>query len=266
VKNFRAYVIGILLGAFVCAPAWSAPDLTNYQLTFVEDFQALSIYNSTAYDGARWYTQTVACCMQDSTGIGAYLYAGQSGVSSPFSLIQGWGLNIRLSRQNNAWIDGLIASVGSNGKGFSQQFGYFEMEAKFRAKAPGTWPAFWMMPKPGEVGGDHIVEAYGHDTTHIVITLHDWVHNNILAHFYPHVGDLTDVYHAYGLPWTEQTIFDGRQVFQTPTPDVLKQPHYLLVDFGVGGGWSTDRTPNPSDMQVQYVNQYRAPPPPPRPM
>jgi beta-glucanase (GH16 family) len=204
--------------------------------------------------------------MQDGTGIGARLYTGQSGVSSSFLLIQGRGLNIRLSWQNNAWIGGLIASVDSDGKGFSQQFGYFEMKAKFRAKAPGTWPAFWMMPKPGVVGGDHIVEAYGHDTTHIVITLHDWVHNNIPAHFYPHLGDLTDVYHAYGLPWTEQTIFDDAKSFRRRQPDVLKQPYYLLVDFGVGGGWPTDRTPNPSDMQVQYVNQYTALPSPPRPM
>jgi hypothetical protein len=153
VKNFRAYVIGILLGALVCTPAWCGPDLTNYQLTFIEYFHALSLSNSTAHDGARWYPQTVACCMQDSTGIGAYLYTGQSGVSRSFSLIQDWGLKIRLTRQNNAWIGGL----------------------------------------------------------------------------------------------TGQLIRTARAS--------------LLVDFGVGGGWPTDPTRNPSDMQVQYANRYRAPRP-----
>jgi hypothetical protein len=261
VKNLRVHLIGILFAASACTRAWGGPDLTNYELTFVEDFQALSISNSTVHDGARWYTQTKACCMQDSTGKAAYLYTGQNGVSSPFSLIQSGGLNIRLSRQNNAWISGLIASVDSSGNGFSQQYGYFEMKAKFPAKAPGTWPAFWMMPKPDVVGGEiDIVEAYGHDTSGIVITLHDWVHDNIPAQFYAHVGDITDAYHTYGLLWTEQTMtfyFDGTQVFQTRTPEVMKQPYYLLVDLGVGGGWPTDRTPNPSDMQVQYVKAYR---------
>jgi beta-glucanase (GH16 family) len=51
--------------------------------------------------------------------------------------------------------------------------------------------------------------------------------------------------------------FDGAQMGSTPTPAVMKQPYFILVDLGMGGGWPTDQTPNPSDMQVQYVKAYQ---------
>ena len=37
----------------------------------------------------------------------------------------------------------------------------------------------------------------------------------------------------------------------------MKQPYYILATLGMGGGWPTDQTPNPCDMQVQYVKAYQ---------
>ena len=37
----------------------------------------------------------------------------------------------------------------------------------------------------------------------------------------------------------------------------MQQAYYLIVNLGLGGGWPTDQTPSPSDMQVQYVRVYQ---------
>jgi hypothetical protein len=280
VKNFRAHAIGIFLAACVCTSGSCGPDLTNYQLTFDEEFTALSISNSKTNDGSRWYTEAKACCMSTSDGALDYLWPNwppgppAAGTVSPFSLVgrTGPGLNIRLSIQTPTsgtyagkpvWIGGLIASVARDGGGFSQQYGYFEMKAKLpTSPSPGVWPAFWMLPVSG-CGEIDIMGTYGAFPSQYNITLHDWCLKTVL--FQATIGtstgpDLTTTYHTYGLLWTEQTLtfyFDGAQIGSTPTPAVMKQPYFILVDLGMGGGWPTDQTPNPSDMQVQYVKAYQ---------
>jgi beta-glucanase (GH16 family) len=164
---------------------------------------------------------------------------------------------MQVSLQNQAWVGAGLASVDSDGKGFSQQYGYFEMKAKFPPDAPGSWPAFWMRSASGEID---IVESYGVDMTYMDITLHDWTSRTVPAQYFAHVGDLTHDYHTYGLLWTEKRMvfyFDGKQVFATPTPEVMKQPYYLIINLGLGGGWPTDHTPKSFDMQVQYVKAYK---------
>ena len=51
---------------------------------------------------------------------------------------------------------------------------------------------------------------------------------------------------------------DGVSLFTTPTPAIMNQPHYPIIDLGLGGGWQTDQTPAQSDMIVQYVHVYAA--------
>jgi beta-glucanase (GH16 family) len=60
-------------------------------------------------------------------------------------------------------------------------------------------------------------------------------------------GDWTELgtdpsaeFHEYGLDWTPETLsglFDGRVLWQHPTPESLKQNMYLIVNFAVGGKW-----------------------------
>ena len=51
--------------------------------------------------------------------------------------------------------------------------------------------------------------------------------------------------------------FDGKPINSAETPHVAKQPYYLLMDMGLGGGWPTDKTPEQNVMQVEYVRVYK---------
>jgi hypothetical protein len=51
--------------------------------------------------------------------------------------------------------------------------------------------------------------------------------------------------------------FDGAVAFQTPTPAIMQQPYYPIVDLGIGGGWPTEATPPVNDMQIQYIRAYK---------
>ena len=55
-----------------------------------------------------------------------------------------------------------MQTVGTDGKGFSQQYGYFEIAVQF-PPGPGTWPGFWMLPvnRTANHGEIDILEQYG---------------------------------------------------------------------------------------------------------
>jgi beta-glucanase (GH16 family) len=62
--------------------------------------------------------------------------------------------------------------------------------------------------------------------------------------------------------WTAATMtfyFDGSVTMQVPTPRVMHQPYYFLIDLGIGGGWPTEKTPSINDMQIEYVRAYSKP-------
>ena len=73
------------------------------------------------------------------------------------------------------------------------------------------------------------------------------------------VSTPTDGFHTYGMLWTPSTMtfyFDGTVTFQAPTPSIMQQPYYLIVDLGLGGGWPTNTTPPVNDEVIQYVRVY----------
>jgi hypothetical protein len=47
-------------------------------------------------------------------------------------------------------------------------------------------------------------------------------------------------FHEYGLNWTPETLtglFDGKVLWQQPTPSSLQENMYLIINFAVGGKW-----------------------------
>jgi beta-glucanase (GH16 family) len=265
--RFRYTVATVQVNSTAHAPDLLPPatlDLTGYKLTFDDEFTAMSISDSQTNDGSRWYTQNEQCCMQTSDGSGTAM-APRRSPSNPFSLLRGGGLNIRLQKVNNAWTSGVLTSVDNTGVGFSQQYGYFEMKARFPA-GENTWPAFWLLntsaksraAPPGEIDIVEYVANPGF-ANYISTTLHDWGPRKDKGMSHYRVSLPSDGFHTYGMMWTEKTMtffFDGAVMLRTPTPAVMKQPYYLLLDLGIGAGWPTEKTPPIDDMQIQYVRVY----------
>jgi hypothetical protein len=245
----------------------------GYSLTFDDEFATLSI-SDTDGAGTNWYAKTEQCCMYDTTN---NLPTAMAGITDgtgkdPFSLVAGGGLDIRLQKTNNAWYSGVLTTVDNKGNGFSQQYGYFEMKAKF-PPAAGTWPAFWLLNTAAKASGADageidILESYMQFPYTINTRLHNWStayingNNGDSTEFYQQYtspSDLSAAYHVYGMLWTASTMtfyVDGLQVYSTPTPTNMNQPYYPIIDLGLGGGWPTGSTPAVNDMLVQYVRVY----------
>jgi hypothetical protein len=269
-NEVRYYIGALSVNSSAAAPSYLAPatlNLTGYKLTFDDEFTKLSISDSSVNDGSNWYTLNELCCLTPTDGSGAAM-VGITSAYNPFSLISGGGLDIRLQKNSNNWTSGVLTSVDSHGIGFSQQYGYFEMKAQLPTGLD-TWPAFWLLntaakssgAPPGEID---IMEYISNPAfpNYIATTLHDWSNSSTVDLSHNLVTLPTNGYHTYGMLWTATTMtfyFDGTVTFQCPTPSIMQQPYYLLVDLGIGGGWPTNGTPSPDDMLVQYVRAYSLP-------
>ena len=257
----RSYQVGVLkIAADAPIPPLGKPtlDLTGYRVTFDEDFKTpLSV--SPWGPGTRWIAHTP--------------YAGDFGdarfadptADFPFTVSDGI-LKIEAKKIGGRWHAGLLSSVDRKGDGFAQQYGYFEMRAKF-PRGPGTWPAFWLLgaakvKDKSKTGVEiDIVEQYGVHPNSLHTCLHLWYadkrHTADPAHFI--VDGMADDFHRYGALVTPEHIvfyFDGVELRRVKTPDEFKQPLYLLVNLALGGGWPIAQTPDPSALLVDYVRAY----------
>jgi hypothetical protein len=239
-------------------------DLTGYHLTLNEPFEVLSISDSKTNDGSRWYAKNKDCCMSTTDGTSTAI-VGISSPHNPFSLIPGGGLNIRLQRTLKFWTSGVLTSVDSFGEGFSQQYGYFEMKAKL-PRGEYTWPAFWLLNTAAKKGrapeGEIDVFEYianPRAPNYLGTTLHDWSNKTAPAASHHRVPLPTSGFHTYGMMWTPATMtfyFDSAVTMRCPTPSIMKQPYYLLIDLGLGSGYPTEHTPHTNDLQIQYIRVY----------
>jgi beta-glucanase (GH16 family) len=178
---------------------------------------------------------------------------------NPYSLIPGGGLNISLTKVRNHWNSGIFTSVAANKRGFSQQYGYFEISTQL-PPGPGTWPAFWLLSNvPG--GELDIFEQVGRYPMAICINLHDWKNGpNSKSHCLDTGVALSTGYHTYGMLWDADNMafyFDGNLVWTVPTLAIANQPYYVVADLGIGSGWPTDQTPSPSIMKIKYIHVYQ---------
>ncbi len=270
-NQYRYYIAAVVVQASSPLPTPLAPktlNLTDFTLAFEDKFESLDVSDSVVNDKSRWYTHNEQCCISPSDNAGGVM-AGLSSPENPFSLIPGGGLRIRLQKINNTWYSGILTSVDNSGVGFSQQYGYFEMKAAFPS-GYDTWPAFWMLNTAAKrsnvpAGEIDIVEYIANPgfIDYIRTTLHDWSNSTTPAYSAHVVTRPSDGnYHTYGLLWTAKTMtfyYDGTVTFQTPTPAIMHQPYYLIVNNGVGGGWPTDATPLVNDLLIQYVRAYSLP-------
>ncbi|MBO1909654.1 glycoside hydrolase family 16 protein [Microvirga sp. 3-52] len=235
-------------------------DLDKYILTFEEEFYTLDV--SSRGPDTRWIAQTP---WGGNFGKAAFA-APKPGF--PFSIEDGV-LRIEARKDNNGkWRSGLLASVDLSGKGFSQQYGYFEIRAKLPI-GEGLWPAFWLIGLDRETHTAEIdvLEHYGHAPDRYKSAVHVWnrsdrgksrsvYHQNpVLA------GSLYDQFNTYGVdvgPKWIRFFFNRAEVWRTRTPPHHRQPMYVLLNLGLGGGPPINNAPSPAYMFIDYVRAYQA--------
>jgi beta-glucanase (GH16 family) len=267
---FRRLVLPFLAGAVVVSIGFLAIsrgqndvskklDLSNYELSFNEDFDKLDV--SAWGPGTRWIAHTP--------------WNGDFGVAQfadpvpgfPF-VVENGVLRIEARRDSNGtWRSGLLASTDPKGAGFLQQYGYFEMRAKLPA-GPGLWPAFWLIANKDQDSSAEIdiLEQYGQFPGDFESVIHVWRKvpgatnfQSTLRHKIP-AGLLSADFHLYGASVDADWIIiylDRVEIGRTPTPPEHRRPMFILLNLALGGGWPIEQTPNPSYMFVDYVRAYK---------
>jgi beta-glucanase (GH16 family) len=158
---------------------------------------------------------------------------------------------------------------------FSQQYGYFEIEAKL-PKGQGVWPAFWLFNQIGERRPEiDIMEAYASGeapwsapgaggvpsaTMYAPVVWHtagDRAGYNKIA-----TPDLAEGFHKYGVKWEPNRItfyFDGKEGYSIDAS--LSDPMYIIVDlwFGSASGSPDASTPTgaSNSFTVNYVKAWQ---------
>jgi len=246
------------IGQWGTATSGSALDLSKYRLSFNENFDTMSIAPSGT--SARWYSGARG-------DFGSATFADSIGSDGPFS-VSGGALTIKMENVDGHWQSGAIQTVNSSGQGFAQQYGYFEMRAKFPAGA-GAWPAFWLLsqnsygsPPPNLVRSEYdIVEAYGsdpdgyHTAAHLrTATEHVWKSDYTTVSRSMFDGQ----FHTYGGLVTPDwliTYFDGKEVARMPTGNEFDTPLYMVVDLAMNSG-EVNQAAGTYAMVVDYVRAY----------
>jgi hypothetical protein len=238
-------------------------NLSGYRLSFDDEFKTLDISADIAGrgPGSVWTAHTP---WHGDFGDAAF---GDPGPGGPFSLAAR-GLAITATRSaDGKWVSGLICSVDKDGPGqhgFSQQYGYFEMEA-ILPSGPGTWPAFWLIGtnKTSSAAEIDVIEYYGGFPKYFHTTEHVWVNgaNRYLRTLLVEVpaGSLSSSYNKFGVLITPQkTSFylNRHEYWSTPTPPEYDQPMYILANLALGGGWPISGLASPQVMQIGYIRVY----------
>ena len=191
-----------------------------------------------------------------NNGIAASLSKGQLSGSLP-KLFASY---IRQGMQNPPFASGAINTSNF----LNLEYGYFELNCKQPAGS-GMWTAFWTCPNPSEFD---IFESVGGCNRNMGFTAHYNPGNHMLGNFHhkfnPDLGvDTTTSFHTYGGLWTPHYLawyFDGNLVFQAPPTlhgvgGFTVSPTYLIIDFALGNGMGSLRTPAtllPQSLEIDW--------------
>lgn len=183
---------------------------------------------------------------------------GANGPFNPYSNGSDGALNFTMHTETTtdathtftSVFSGVMTTIAGNGAGFKQQYGYLEA-TMWVSPNDGTWPAFWMLSPTKNMEID-IIEQYGHDPNHYWGTVSDYnipiSSTNRHPMEFPSAGqNLTTAYHQYGLLWDAGHVsfyLDRNLQWSIATPPDAKQPMYMLLDQGSGGGWPTCAGPS----------------------
>jgi Glycosyl hydrolases family 16 len=167
-------------------------------------------------------------------------------------------------------VGGLLASSRVDGSGFAAQYGYFEARMLAPA-APGTWPAFWMLPSNNVVSPTptvaeiDAVELYGHDPKGGCQSTHGYENGKDRGSGQCGQRQPSEraalAWHTYGvsiLPIGITFYIDGRVVATAPPVAGGAAPMFFLVDLALGGGWPLrlEGVQERASLYVDYIRVY----------
>ncbi len=183
--------------------------------------------------------------------------------------------NLIIEARNDDWNDNEItsASLHTYGKK-SILYGRVEVRAKLPTGL-GTWPAIWMLgnsirngtnwPDCGEID---IMENVGYDPNTIHVNVHTKAYNHMIQ---TNKGDKVtnvkpyDDFHVYAIEWFEDRIdfyLDDNKIFVFKNEYSgyekwpFDKPHYLILNFAVGGAWGGVNGVNYSIFPQKYFIDY----------
>ena len=262
--------LGTVIGAYNHPQAQNRTiNLCDYKMTFADDFDSLSVSNSNN-ERTRWSAHTPwSGDFGDAKFIDPISTNKDSDKYSPFQVRNGM-LTIRAQKHDDGkWTSGLLSSTDSNTAGFAQAYGYFEARMKL-PPGPGVWPAFWLATnaqkgdKAATVEID-VIEYYGQFSDRHHSVLHVWDKNNPKQNRGEEIitkvpdGALVKNFHTYGVEVNKDFItyyLDRREIGHQATPKEHNRPLGVLINLALGSGWPIDKTPNPSDLIVDYIHVY----------
>ncbi|WP_202899093.1 glycoside hydrolase family 16 protein [Ahrensia sp. 13_GOM-1096m] len=231
-------------------------DFDEMRMSFDEPFNTLDV--SAWGPNTRWIAHTPW-----SGDFGGAAFADPED-GFPFTIEDGQ-LRIEATMDvSRKWRSGLLASTDSDGNGFSQQYGYFEIRARLPVGA-GVWPAFWLIgiDRSKYTAEVDVLEYYGDKPDGYSTVVHVWHRDGEHYSDYDRIQvfpeyDPTE-YNTYGVKIDQSFIriyFNRQMVWRTPTPEEHYQPMYMLLNLALIDNATKDGTPNPSFMFVDYVKAF----------
>jgi beta-glucanase (GH16 family) len=284
-------LFSLLLPAGAMSDVPNAP-MANYQQVFVQDFSKITTLSVSPHDlgGGVWIAHTPS--NQDW-----FTFQDPGQPNHPFGISNGY-LTIRVQKDGNdpnnwfsGYSGGLISSMDRHGKGFAQEYGYYEASMQTPG-GPNTWPAFWLLDAPSLTDNTladgseiDVTESYGNfgtgnnqnppgDPNQDGVTWHDWGHNGNASTgdgIFVHEPGMTTGFHTYGVDVEPDTItwyFDRKPVWRVATYDAVRRPMFVLENLALGGGthnnatgsdYDWNLTPIPSDLKIKYIAVWASP-------
>lgn len=247
-------------------------DLTGYTLTFNEDFTTLALSANSPKGSSTWYG------LPPNGGPG--YFSSSQWDPTAFSVSDGILSDKAWMDSSQHWHSGFMASIDETGAGFSQLYGYFEIRCQMPNSGNGAWPSFWLTGSnsihPPYQNNEEIdvLEWYGvsHDDSPGLMqqASHNWNPDGSQSGgLYSPQTKIPDGsqpwagYHIYGVKIDPSNItwyIDGVQTNQITTPtSYLTSPFYLILDYGLGGGWPLSGMTNNSSLNVDWIRVYALP-------
>lgn len=238
-------------------------------------------FSGSAVDGTRWEMITGDGCAEGICGWGnneLQNYRPENATVSNGTL----KLTAKKEDFNGSPYTSARMTTAKMTNGGEWTHGRFEAKIKL-PDAPGTWPAFWMLPTDPDLpwpqsGEIDIVESTGRNPETIFGTLHygaPWPNNQYSGNPMRKMPDnWSDEFHVFAVEWTPNEIkwFADDVLYSTKTPADLgnssfwtfeNYQYHLIMNLAVGGslGGVVEDAALPSVMEVDYVRVYDYGPP-----